>query len=266
MLTARPKGDLRVWTMTPITMWSLKVMLISDATGEIYYTLDGSAPTTDSKVYVSPIRVGGENMLQEVGIECLRYISTDDAGAKVASETELYVFSRPKSIWPSIPGGCYVADEEIVLHSNDDCAVYYTLNGECPIDELGFPKDLAHRYTVPIPMGNIELVAVALHSKSGTYSKLINASYRIDTTTISLAASHTATKYDDPIAIRLTSTHSDAMIKYTLDGTNPLGYTAAIYDGPLILGNYPEDITLRAIAITSDELSDELKLNYEFKG
>ncbi len=72
-LVADPAGG--SYCATPVTVY------LSASDGTIYYTLDGSEPTTGSPVYVEPI---------DIGVETLKFMAVDVCGNQAATVTEVY--------------------------------------------------------------------------------------------------------------------------------------------------------------------------------
>lgn len=244
----------------PYSAWTVPVELVHKDDLPIYYTLDGSTPTVNSLEYRRPLTIGGENIGEHTCMVCLRYSDLSDEGC-----VEVFTFSRPESIWASHLPGCYPLDEEIALYASGECVIFYTLDGSCPLDSLGQATQTAVRYTEPIQMGDFTLTAVAVNYRKGKFSKLLSYVYFEEEPLLEIAASHLEKIYKEPIAVRLTSSDPEAMIRYTLDGASPLSYLAPTYDSPIILGNCESSVELRAVAVTPEGTSEELHLNYTFK-
>ncbi len=82
VVTAVPGGD----TYTE----PVSVTLSADESATIYYTTDGSTPTTSSETYQDPLAVSGDTTL--------RFFAVDDAGNESAVTTEQYAFEIPVTV------------------------------------------------------------------------------------------------------------------------------------------------------------------------
>jgi hypothetical protein len=79
-LAAIPAGG--SYCATPITV------SLSASEGMIYYTLDGSGPTTGSSVYTEPLEIGGPTTL--------KFMAVDACGNQAATVTEVYEINIPQ--------------------------------------------------------------------------------------------------------------------------------------------------------------------------
>ena len=68
----------------------VSVSLEADETATIYYTTDGTTPTTSSSVYEEPISISAETTL--------RFFAVDDAGNQSTVESEQYAFQIPLTV------------------------------------------------------------------------------------------------------------------------------------------------------------------------
>ena len=257
------------WAKSPVTSWTTEVMLASeDDKAVIYYTLDGSEPTTSSSVYTKYIVVGGARLDQASRITVVKY-AAGRAGGPITQEGGMLmcIFSRPMQLVSSLASGCWGKDNEIHLVARPESKIYYTLDGLCPLTDQGTPAPSAIKYTEAIPVGDFTLTAVAVSHDGNTYSCLLTSTYTIAKEMLAISASHKEGAYSEPIAVRLESNGGpDVLIKYTLDGSCPAtANTAIIYDTPVILGNCDKRSTLRAVAMTEDQESNELTRIYKFE-
>jgi len=102
------------------------VTLKMNETGIIYYTLNGTTPTTKSVRYKSPIAVATNKLI--------KFFAVDMAGNKSPIYTQTYrvkdVISPRASV--NLIGGYYNATKTVVLKINEPGTIYYTLNGSNP--------------------------------------------------------------------------------------------------------------------------------------
>ncbi|GEN05489.1 hypothetical protein MFU01_05260 [Myxococcus fulvus] len=97
----------------------------------IYYTLDGSPPSTSSTRYSSPLSLPGTGGLR------LRFIGVDRAGHGSNEGNEYFVVdTQPPVSTASPPWGSYAAPIDVTLSCSDSgsgCArIHYTLDGTTP--------------------------------------------------------------------------------------------------------------------------------------
>ncbi|MGA7831329.1 MAG: chitobiase/beta-hexosaminidase C-terminal domain-containing protein, partial [Terracidiphilus sp.] len=101
---------------------------ISDATAGsiIYYTSDGTTPTTSSSVYSSPIIVNANETLHAIAVE------TDYANSPVATSSYTIALSLPAPAF-SLASGTYSSSQTVTISdSTAGATIYYTTNGTTP--------------------------------------------------------------------------------------------------------------------------------------
>lgn len=96
-------------------------------TGKIYYTLDGSAPTTDSALYTAPI-------ILENGVYIVSAYFVNDRG--IASDVVTKEYHIEKEVIPepfvSAASGEYGAPVDIEVSGQQEAEIYYTTDGSDP--------------------------------------------------------------------------------------------------------------------------------------
>ncbi len=133
-------------------------MLASD-NGIIYYTLDGTIPTSSSLQYEEPL------FLKE-GIYDISAIFINDFGIQSEIVRNEYVIdlSRPYAPEVNVYSGVTSIPKAIVIEVQEDCEVLYTLDGSDITDE-------SYHYSSPIamPIGSFVLRCVTVN-KDNEYS------------------------------------------------------------------------------------------------
>jgi hypothetical protein len=111
------------------TYGSAQSVTISDATPgtKIYYTTNGSAPSSYSPVYTGPISVTASETIQAIAV----------ADGYVNSEpvSESYVINLPVAAAPtfSVPGGTYYTAQTVTMSdSTAGATIYFTTDGTTP--------------------------------------------------------------------------------------------------------------------------------------
>lgn len=203
---------------------------ITDATAgsTIYYTLDGSTPTTLSPVYSSPLTISADTTVTAVANAPGYSLSSTKQGV-------YYYLAQAPTFTPS--SGSYVGTTQVALSSTTPSAtIYYTLDGSSPTTSSSV-------YTGPISVAqNTTVKAMAAGGAGYSLSSIVTANY-----SIMLSApvfSPNPTKYTSVQTVSITDSASGAAIYYTLDGTQPTT-SSAVYQGPLTVSS---NTTLKAMA------------------
>lgn len=109
---------------------SQSVVLIADEAATIYYTLDGSTPTTGSAVYNAPITISAT--------KTLKFIGKDTAGNVSAVQSVLFTINTgggditPPIVTANPAAGTYNNTQLVTLSANETATIYYTLDGSSP--------------------------------------------------------------------------------------------------------------------------------------
>jgi hypothetical protein len=144
---------------------------ISDSTPSpsIYYTSDGSTPSTGSNLYTVPIQVAQSETLQAVAIA--PGFSLSDVGS--ASYT---INNGPPAAIPTFsPGsGTYTTTQTVTISdSTSNASIYYTTNGNTP-------NTGSTLYTGPIQVSTTELLKAVAIAPGFSQSNVGSASYTIN--------------------------------------------------------------------------------------
>ncbi|MGF7119213.1 chitobiase/beta-hexosaminidase C-terminal domain-containing protein [Methanobacterium oryzae] len=98
-----------------------------DSNPTIYYTTDGSTPTTNSNLYTGPISLNKE------GTTTLKFIAVDYTG-NISNVTErtYTIDKKVPTAYANSKGGLYNYDKNVRLYMGEAGTIYYTLNGSTP--------------------------------------------------------------------------------------------------------------------------------------
>ena len=147
----------------------LWVKLSSVSNGTIYYTLDGSDPTTESEVYTSPIHM-------ELGIYEVNAIFVNNFG--IQSEISNGVFTvdvrkpDPPEVTPE--SGEYNEPEMIEAEGIKYGIVYYTTDGTIPTDE-----STEYVGPIPMPIGHSHFIFLS-YSQEGVAGEIADIEYDLN--------------------------------------------------------------------------------------
>ncbi|MFZ0442949.1 MAG: chitobiase/beta-hexosaminidase C-terminal domain-containing protein, partial [Methanobacterium sp.] len=101
------------------------VTLSMNEAGSIYYTTNGSTPTTSSTKYTDPITITAYTVL--------KFFAVDLANISSPTYTETYTIDKVAPTASANPtGGLYNTDKTVTLSMTEDGTIYYTTNGSTP--------------------------------------------------------------------------------------------------------------------------------------
>lgn len=191
---------------------------ISDATAgaTIYYTVDGSAPTTSSTVYSGPITVtGASTVIKAMAIKS-GFSQSATASATYTSTSFVSTPTFAPSSGTTFTSSVSVSISDITPSST----IYYTTDGTTPTTgSTVYSSALTISATTTVK---------ALAAASGlTNSSVGSATYSLvgPTVTDTPTASPAAGSYFSTQSVSLSDTTAGASICYTTDGTTPAAST-----------------------------------------
>ena len=157
----------------------LAVTLTNSTPGAtIYYTTDGSTPTTGSTVYSTPFTLSSPGSVTVKA--AAQYTGYTISGVASAA----YTLTQPIAAAPSFtpPGAIYTCDQTVALSSaTSGVTIYYTTDGSSP-------NTGSSVYSTPLAVNATETIR-AYATKSGyTDSSIASAGYSIPTFAITSAA------------------------------------------------------------------------------
>ena len=221
----------------PGTYTSVQSVTLSDTTSgaTIYYTTNGSTPTTASSVYSSPIPVNTTTTIQAIAV------ATGYTNSAVAGGT--YTLNLPVTAAPTFSPapGTYTTVQSVTLSdATVGATIYYTTNGSTP-------TAASTVYSSPIPVNTTTTIQAIAVATGYNNSAVTSGVYTINLTTATPAFSPAPGTYTSVQSVTLSDVTSGATIYYTTNGAVP-NTSSAIYSSPIPVN---ATTTIQALAVAA---------------
>ena len=206
----------------------------------IYYTTDGTDPTTESTKYTAPVAITADNTtLKAIAVKGEDVSSIGDA---------TYTIKNPEAPTFTLEEGAVPRNTVVTINSREGTTIYYTTDGTDPnnAEDSG-----VNSVNVTIDESKT-LRAVAIDGLANI-SPEASAAYTI-AQVAKPVFSETAGVVTLGTQVTISSTTEGATIYYTLDGTTPTS-SSNIYNGYVVISR---DENLKAIAIKENYLDSEV--------
>ena len=227
---------------------SAQTVTISDATAgaTIYYTTNGSTPTTSSTPYTAPITVSASETLEAIAAVA------GDTSSAVASAAYTISSSAPS---PTVsaptftpPAGAFTSAQTVTISdATSGATIYYTTNGTTPTTS-------SSPYSGPITVSATETLEAIAAVKGDTNSAVASAAYTISSVppTVSTPTfTPPAGAYASAQTVSISDATAGATIYYTTDGTTPTT-SSSPYTAPITVSATE---TLETIAAVTGDTS-----------
>jgi RHS repeat-associated protein len=221
--------------VTPGSATTLPTLTISDTTigSTLFYTTDGTTPTTSSIQYGGPFTVASGVTVKAIATAS-GYVNSNVASITLSLQT------TPPAFSPA--AGSYAAPLNVTLSDiTPGAAIYYTTSGAAP-------SASSTPYTAPIPITGATTIQAIAIANGYTASPVVSASYALSLPT---AATPTFSPAAGSLLPNQTVTIADATagatIFYTTDGSTPSA-SSPQYSGPISVTGTE---TISAIAVAS---------------
>jgi hypothetical protein len=205
----------------------------STANATIYYTVDGSKPTTGSTLYTGPITVSKSQTINAIAV------SANLSTSPVASAT--YVI-QPVAAAPtfSIATGIYNAGQLVViLDIVPGSTIYYTTDGSTPTTS-------SNVYLLPILVSTNQTLNAIAAAPDYTNSLVATAKYTIAPPTVTPVISVASGTYQKTQYVQVTAKQAGATVYCTSDGSTPVATAAEICTSGVTVTS---SVTVKAIAV-----------------
>ncbi len=241
--TLPPRAATPVISLPTGTYTSFETVTISDATpgAAIYYTIDGSTPTTNSNVYAGPLNIANAyTPLQAVAI------APDYSISSVSGAT--YTLNLPYAAAPtfSVGSGTYNTPQTVTISDTTPGATIYYQIG------TGYPTTSSPVYSGPMTVSSTESIWAMATANNHFPSGATGATYTINPLAPQTAAptfSVPAGTYTTPQTVTISDSTQGAFIYYTTDGSAP-GTNSTYYPSPITIASSE---TLQAIAMANGD-------------
>lgn len=213
-VTASPAGGV---TRDPVS-----VRLTASEPATIYYTTNGTAPSTSSSRYVGPITVGSP------GTTTLHFIAVDRGNNASQVMTELYTTDAVSPVVSASPAaGAFGGPQAVTLAADDATAttIYYTTDGTTPTTSSPVFID-------PIDVSQTTTIEFFGVDAAGNASSITTATFTIDTTPPVIAASPGGGSYFEAQAVTLSMDEQATIYYCRTDGCTPTT-SSTVYSGPI---------------------------------
>jgi hypothetical protein len=240
-----PSASTPTFSPAPGTYPSVQSVTISDATSDatIYYTTNGTTPTTSSTEYTGPITVSTTETLEAIAA------ATGDTSSGVGyAPYTITPSSLPSASTPTFSpaAGAYTSVQTVTISdATSSATIYYTTNGTAPTTS-------STQYSGPITVSSTDTLEAIAVAQGDTNSAVASAAYTINSSLPSVSTptfSPAPGTYSSAQSVTISDATSDATIYYTSDGTTPT--TSSIkYSGPITVSSTE---TLQAIAATTGD-------------
>gem|GEM_PF-5394078 len=238
LLTATP-----VFSPVGGTYTSAQTVAISDATAGavIYYTTDGSAPTTGSTKYSGAIAVSKTETISAIAV------ATGLSNSSVATAT--YTINIPTATPTFSPAaGTYTSAQPVsISDATTGAVIYYTVDGSTPTTTA---TGSTQQYSGPITVSKTETISAIAVAPGFTNSSVATAAYTVNlNSTATPTFSPAAGTYTSAQPVSISDATTGAVIYYTVDGSTPTttatGSTQQ-YSGPITVSKTE---TINALAV-----------------
>ena len=199
------------------TYSSAQLVKITDATpgATIYYTTNGTTPTTTSTKYTEAIMVDTS--------ETIKAIATASGYSMSAVASETYTLKVATPAFSPAAGTYSSAQSVKITDATPGAAIYYTTNGTTP-------TTASTKYMAAIAVKSTETIKAIATATGYSTSSVVSATYTLKVATPTFVP--VAGTYSSAQSVKITDSTPGVAIYYTTNGTTPTAastkYTAAI--------------------------------------
>lgn len=194
----------------------------TSANATIYYTTDGSTPTTSSTQYAGAIAVNSSMTIKAVAG------GTGYKTSPIAAAS--YVIQPQPAAAPTFSpsAGTYGTPQTVTLTTaSGGATIYYTTDGSAPTTS-------STQYTGPILVGATRAIQAIAGGTGFANSLVSSAVFTIQPAAVAPVLSPSPGNYSIGQSVTISTTSSGATIYYTADGSQPT-INSTQYSGPILV-------------------------------
>ena len=194
---------------------------------KIYYTTNGSDPTTSSAEYTGAITVSKTTTIKAIAWK------SGCTNSEIASRTYTIQCATPTF---SVNGGTYTSNQSVTLATTYGDKIYFTTNNSTPTTE-------STEYTGAIAVNQTTTIKAIAWKEGCSNSSMASATYTLQCVapTFDVAAG----TYTGAQTVAISSATPDVTIRYTTNNSNPTTTTGTVYTEPITVSSSQ---TIKAIA------------------
>jgi hypothetical protein len=213
----------------------------------IYYTTNGTTPTTSSSVYNGAITISATETLEAIAVETGYTNSPVTTAAYTISATPS---TLPAPVFSPLPGTYTTSQSVTISDATAGTTIYYTTNGTAPTTS-------SNVYNGAITVSATETLQAFAVETGYFNSPVASAKYTIAASAILLTAptfSPAAGTYTTLQSVSISDGTAGTTIYYTTNGTIP-NSSSAIYNGPISVSTTE---TIEAIAVKTGYINSSV--------
>jgi hypothetical protein len=247
VLAGTPTASAPVISPGSGTFSSMPTVTITDgvAGATIYYTTDGSTPTTSSQIYQSSFQPAANETITAVS-SATGYLLSPPASATYLSTT------TPANPVFSLAAGTYTGTQALTITDiTPGAVIYYTLDG-------GAPRSASAVYTQPLSISTSETVQAVAIAPGPYLSSVESVTYTIQPAgTINFSNGFTLA--DGPMQFNGSTDLDDFRLQLTNGGQNEAG--SAFYATPVNIQQFTTNFTFQLSNPNGDGITFTIQNN-----